>query len=81
MDLEQSNQSAFNLISSSFFTKMNKDTTIIESLWSENTSSQNNIILTLNKNHVIARSNLTQHNDKIFVSEINFDLKFEVMYL
>ena len=44
-------------------------------------TSNTQIILTLTKKHIIARSHYLNQPDKIFTADITFDLKFETIYL
>jgi len=81
MDIENHSNSAFSPISPSFAVQTFKEPIIVEGCFAENSNSLPSIILTLTKKHIIARSNSLQHSEKIFFTEINFDLKFEVLYM
>lgn len=56
MDIEHQTQSAFSPISSAFATQIFKESVLIESLFTESLKSPYNIILTMTKNHIIAKS-------------------------
>lgn len=81
MDIEHLTQSVFSPISPSFFAQILKDPIIVEGLFTENLKSQYNIILTLTKKHIIAKNSQLNNSDKIYVAEVNFDIKFETIYL
>ncbi len=76
MDTEQQNKPSFVSISPDLAAKIYAESQLVESFFTENLNSSNYLILTLTKNHVIARSTSENQSDKFFVAEINFDLKF-----
>jgi hypothetical protein len=81
MDIEQQSQSAFAPISPSFASQILKEKILLEGLFTESPKAPYNIVLNLTKNHIIAKSSNTEQSDKIYAAEINFDLKFETLYI
>jgi len=59
MDIEQQSQSAFAPISASFASQILKESVLIEGLFTESPKSPYNIMLSLTKNHIIAKSSLS----------------------
>jgi len=81
MDIEQQTKSTFLPVSPALAAKIFNEPKLLESYFTENVNSPNYVILTLTKNHIIARSSSTNQSEKVFAAEINFDLKFEIIYL
>lgn len=81
MDIEQQSKSALFPVSTGFAAKILAEPRLVESYFTENISSSNLVILTLTKNYMIARSTAMNQAEKIFAAEINFDLKFDIIYL
>lgn len=81
MDIEQQSKSTFLPVSTALAAKIYAEPRLAESYFTENASSSNFVILTLTKNYIIARSTAANQAEKAFAAEINFDLKFDIIYL
>jgi len=68
MDIEQQTKSTFLPVSPALASKIFTETKLLESYFTENINSTNYVILTLTKNHIIARSTSTSQSEKIFVA-------------
>ena len=81
MDIEPQSKSTFLPVSSALAAKICSEPKLLESYFTENVNSTNYVILTLTKNYIIARSTVANQAEKVFAAEINFDLKFDIIYL
>ena len=81
MDIESQTKSTFLPVSPALAAKISSETKLLESYFTENANSTNFVILTLTKNYIVARSTAANQAEKVFAAEINFDLKFDTIYL